>query len=202
MSWEATIRELQRKNYLHTERVREAMRNVDRKDFVTQEPERAYEDHPLPIGHGQTMSAPHMVAMMTEELEPQPDDTVLEIGTGSGFQAAVLAEIVDTVYTLERISALVDVARDHLEEYDNVTIIEKNGFEGYDDQAPYEKIIVTASPSSVPDALKDELADDGRLVIPIEEGRLQRLKVFEKQDGTVDEIKDCGPVGFVPMKDD
>ena len=201
MGWDETIRELQRKNYLHTTRVREAMKTVDRKDYVTQHEDEAYEDHPLPIGHGQTISAPHMVAMMTEELEPLEDDTVLEIGTGSGFQAAVLGELVDQVYSLERIKPLAEEARDRLEDYDNINVVVTNGFEGYEDEAPYDKIMVTASPGSLPEALEEQLAEEGRIVIPLEEGRLQRLKVYEKLDGEVKEIKDCGPVGFVPMKD-
>lgn len=179
--------------YLKNPKVIKALLAVPRENFVPEYmKDYAYVDSPLPIGHGQTISAIHMVAIMTEELDPEPGDNVLEIGTGSGYQAAVLAEIVAKqdpsrkghVYTIERISELVEfavknLARANYGEY--VTVIRGDGTLGYPEKAPYNKIIVTAAAPTVPKPLLDQLADGGRLVIPVGDVYLQRLLIVEKK---------------------
>jgi protein-L-isoaspartate(D-aspartate) O-methyltransferase len=183
--------------YLKNPRVIKALLTVPREYFVPAHlREYAYVDSPLPIGHGQTISAIHMVAIMTDELEPEPGDKVLEVGTGSGYQAAVLAEIVAKqdpsrrghVYTIERIPGLVEFARRNLEvagysEY--VTVIEGDGTLGYPEQAPYDRIIVTAAAPEVPKPLLDQLRNGGRLVIPVGDLYIQRLLIIDKVDGKV-----------------
>lgn len=202
MSWDETIQQLRRKNYLKSRAVRDAMENVDRKQFIDTETEEAYADRPVPISHGQTVSAPHMVAIMTEALQPQAEDVVLEVGTGSGYQAAIFGELVSHVYTLERIKELAEQACDRLRAYKNVDVIQKDGFDGLNDHAPYDKIIVTAAPPSVPATLEQQLADGGRMVIPVGTGRVQQLKIYQKRDDTCHEVEQCGNVSFVPMKRD
>lgn len=182
--------------YLKNPRVIKALLTVPRELFVPEHMrEYAYIDSPLPIGHGQTISAIHMVAIMTEELAPEPGDIVLEVGTGSGYQAAVLAEIVARqdpsrrghVYTIERIRELVEFAKRNLERagYGNyVTVIHGDGTLGYPERAPYDKIIVTAAAPDVPKPLLEQLKEGGRLVIPIGDPYIQRLVTIEKhRDG-------------------
>lgn len=147
-----------------------AMRAVQRHLFVPQQyVSQAYEDHPLPIGYGQTISQPYIVALMTESLELEPDDVVLEIGTGSGYQAAVLAEIVAQVYTIEIIGALAEQAANRLASlgYDNVEVMHADGYYGWEEHAPFDAIIVTAAPDHVPPPLRAQLADGGHMVIPV-----------------------------------
>ncbi len=153
-------------------RVLEAMRSVERHRFVPPDAvDLAYTDQPLPIGHGQTISQPYIVALMTELLDPQPSDTVLEIGTGSGYQAAVLATLVSHVYTIEIIPALADEAARRLEElgYHNVTVRCADGYRGWPEHAPFDGIIVTAAPPTIPRPLLDQLAPGARLVVPVGE---------------------------------
>lgn len=148
----------------------EAMRTVDRAIFVPQEDiSRAYEDYPLPIGFGQTISQPYIVAYMLEELHLQPTMKALEIGTGSGYQAALLAHIVQEVYTIETIPELALKAGTLLKfnGYDNVTVIEGDGFAGYPPGSPYDAIIVSAAAPVVPVPLIEQLADGGSMIIPI-----------------------------------
>ncbi len=162
----------------------DAMGKVLRHEFVLAEYlDEAYENYPLPIGYGQTISQPYIVALMTEALDLEPDDTVLEIGTGSGYQAAVLAEIVERVYTIEIVGALADQAAARLEalNYDNVEILHADGYYGWEQHAPFDAIIVTAAPDHIPPPLRQQLADDGRLVIPVGPvGGYQELWVVER----------------------
>ncbi len=159
----------------------------------------AYDDYPLPIGEGQTISQPYIVALMTELLEPKPTDVVLEIGTGSGYQAAVLAQIVKKVYSVERISKLAEFARKNLRMLgiNNVEVVLGDGWYGLPEHAPYNGIIVTAAPEDVPKPLLDQLADEGRLVIPIGTD-FQRLWVIRREGEIFERIPSI-PVRFVPL---
>jgi protein-L-isoaspartate(D-aspartate) O-methyltransferase len=151
-------------------RVLRAFRNVPRHRFVSEGfLEQAHDDAPLPIGHGQTISQPYTVARMTELLNPGPDEEVLEIGTGSGYQAAILAELAKKIYSIERIPELVDRSRKLLEElgYENVEVRLEDGTLGWKDKGPFDSIMVTAAASDVPEPLLEQLADMGRLVIPV-----------------------------------
>jgi protein-L-isoaspartate(D-aspartate) O-methyltransferase len=181
-------------------RVLEVMRNVPRHQFVPETMrERAYGDYPLPIGNGQTISQPYIVAAMTELLEPAIGDTVLEIGTGSGYQAAVLSKLVHEVYSIEIVAELAEDARKKLAElgYDNVVVITGDGYRGLPKKAPFDGIIVTAAPEEVPQPLIDQLAVGGRLVIPVG-GVFQELVVLERtRDGV--QTRRVFPVRFVPM---
>ena len=184
-------------------RVIDAMEKVERHLFVPEEiREWAYRDSPLGIGWQQTISQPYIVALMTELAEPDPEDRVLEIGTGSGYQAAVLAEIVDQVFTIEiveplglRAAAALDAAG-----YGNVTTRIGDGYAGWPEEAPFDAIVVTAAPDHVPQPLVDQLAPGGRLVLPVgPDGGRQELQVQEKQaDGSVVRTRVI-PVRFVPL---
>jgi len=159
----------------------------------------AYADEPQPIGEGQTISQPYIVALMTEMLDPQPMDRVLEIGAGSGYQAAVLAEIVRHVYTLEIVPKLAEHAQELLEKlgYDNITVRQGNGFEGWAEEAPFDKAIVTAAPVTLPQALVDQLKIGGRLAIPMGDV-YQVLYLIKKEKGGI-QREEVIPVRFVPM---
>ena len=180
-----------------------AVSNVLRHEFV---PDRlksaAYANRPLPIGHNQTISQPYIVALMTELADVNQNSIVLEVGTGSGYQAAVLAEIVNHVYTIEIIEALGNRARDDLERlgYDNITVKIGDGYHGWIEHAPFDAILVTAAPEEVPQPLIDQLKDGGKLVIPVgEQGSTQLLVVLEKDlEGNISK-KSVLPVGFVPL---
>ena len=182
-------------------RVLAAMRKVPRHLFV--EPAaraEAYGDHPVPIGNNQTISQPYIVALMTELLELPPHARVLEIGTGSGYQSAVLGEIANEVYSIEILPDLARGAAEKLKElgYTNVEVRAGDGYRGWPEHAPFDGIIVTAAPERIPQPLVDQLAVGGRMVIPVG-GFFQELKVFTKdKDGRVTE-KDVIPVRFVPM---
>jgi len=182
-------------------RVLEAMRNVPRHLFVDpSQRDQAYEDHPLPIAGNQTISQPYIVALMTELLELAPGEKVLEIGTGSGYQSAVLSKLARQVFTIEIVPELARSASEKLAElgYKNVTVKEGDGYRGWPEHAPFDAIIVTAAPERIPQPLLDQLAPAGRMVIPVG-GFFQELKVFHKEkDGRITE-KDILPVRFVPM---
>jgi protein-L-isoaspartate(D-aspartate) O-methyltransferase len=181
-------------------RVLEAMRRVPRHLFVPEAHRgKAYRDHPLPIGHGQTISQPYIVAVMTELLDPQPGDRVLEIGTGSGYQAAVLSRLVAKVYTIEIIPELAEGARIALaaEGHENVEVITGDGYGGLPDRAPFDGIIVTAAPEKVPEPLIEQLAEGGRLVIPVG-GWSQDLRVLERTEEGI-RTRTIFPVRFVPL---
>jgi len=184
-------------------RVLAAMRSVPRHLFVP-EPFRtdAYEDFPLPIGEGQTISQPYIVALMTELASPEPSDRALEVGTGSGYQAAVLAKLVREVYSVEILEALGVEAASRIRNlgYDNITLRVGDGYAGWPEKAPFDLILITAAPERVPPALLDQLAPGGRMVVPVgQAGGVQSLQLIRKNpDGTV-EIKDVIPVRFVPL---
>jgi len=184
------------------ERVLDAMRRVPRHEFVP-EAQRvfAYADRPLPIGHGQTISQPYIVAYMTEIIEPQPTDRVLEIGTGSGYQAAILAELVGEVYTIEIVDALATRASETLTRlgYTNVRTRAGDGYRGWPEAAPFDKIILTAAPPELPQALVDQLADGGILVAPVgRQGDVQTMTVVRKTTEGVTTTRTIA-VQFVPM---
>lgn len=183
--------------------VLEAMRNVPRHEFVpTMLRVRAYADHPLPIGNDQTISQPYIVALMTQLAEISANDTVLEVGTGSGYQAAVLAELAEQVYTIEIISALADSARERLSSlgYDNVTVRAGDGYLGWEEHAPFDAILVTAAAPEVPLPLMEQLKPGGIMIIPVgPRSQVQSLRLIRKaKDGsTTDE--EVIPVVFVPL---
>jgi len=155
---------------IRDQRVLAAMRKVERHRFVSEaQRSGAYEDHPLPVGEGQTISQPYIVALMTEALALQGDERVLEVGTGSGYQTAILAELAAEVYSVEILPRLAEQARATLEDlgYQNVHIRLGDGSEGWAEHAPYQGILVTAAPPEVPPALLEQLAEGGRLVIPV-----------------------------------
>lgn len=180
----------------------EAMQAVPRHAFVPPEfLHLAYANRPLPIGYGQTISQPYIVAAMTEALELEPGDKVLEIGAGSGYQAAVLAEIVDEVYTIEIVGALAELSAERLAAlgYDNVEVMHGDGYFGWEEHAPFDAIIVTAAPDHVPPPLRSQLADGGRMVIPVgPPGGYQELWLVERHG---DEFTTTSLMGvqFVPF---
>jgi protein-L-isoaspartate(D-aspartate) O-methyltransferase len=176
------------------------MRAVPRHLFVPEARRRqAYEDHALPIGLRQTISQPYIVALMTALLEPEPNDKMLEIGTGSGYQAAVLSKLVDHVYTIEIVAPLADRAKKTLQEqgFDNVTVIKGDGYRGIPGEAPFDGIIVTAAPGHVPQPLIDQLDVGAHLVIPVGTS-YQELKTFTRTPDGI-ETRTQLPVRFVPM---
>jgi protein-L-isoaspartate(D-aspartate) O-methyltransferase len=182
-------------------RVLDAMRAVPRHLFVPPHLQaEAYDDRPLPIGEGQTISQPYMVASMTEALSPEPHHRVLEIGTGSGYQTVVLARLAASVLTIERHAALAERARARFVELQiaNVEVIVGDGTDGYATAAPYDRILVTAGAPHVPAPLKAQLADPGRLVIPVGPPGFQRLTTVERRGNDWTETAGEGCV-FVPL---
>ncbi len=183
------------------ERVLAAMAKVPREDFVPADQRAdAYQDGPLPIGYDQTISQPYIVAFMTEQLRPKPGDHVLEIGSGSGYQAAILAELVADVYTIEIVEPLAKTAEATLQRlgYKNVHLKVGDGYKGWPEEAPFDAIIVTCAPDKVPQPLVDQLKDGGRMVIPVGERFAQQLYLLEKRNGELKESTTL-PVRFVPM---
>jgi len=177
-----------------------AMLKVDRHRFVPEEMHHlAYSDRPLPIGEGQTISQPYIVALMTELLEVKKGDKVLEVGTGSGYQAAILAELTDDVYTIEIIESLARSAEKTLKElgYGNIRVKVGDGYVGWEEFAPFDAIIVTCAPTHVPQPLLDQLKEGGRLVIPVGD-YYQELKKITKVTGQI-KSQSVIPVVFVPM---
>ncbi len=186
---------------VRTESVIKAMQKVERHLFVPEQYRNfAYSDRPLPIGEGQTISQPYIVALMTELLDLKKSDKVLEIGTGSGYQAAILAEICDSVYTIEIISSLGKQAQALLRElgYHNIHCKIGDGYLGWPEHAPYDGIIVTCAPSKIPQPLKEQLAEGGRMVIPVGATYTQELVLVTKTKGKLIQ-KSVIPVRFVPM---
>jgi protein-L-isoaspartate(D-aspartate) O-methyltransferase len=181
-------------------RVLAALGAVPRHEFVEpRQRERAYTDRPLPIGHGQTISQPYIVAVMSELAEVGPGDKVLEVGTGSGYQAAVLAELAAEVYSIEIVAPLAARAADTLERlgYGRVHLRTGDGFRGWPEAAPFDAIVVTAAPERVPPPLLEQLAPGGKLVIPVGES-FQQLEVHTRT-ATGIEVRKVFPVRFVPM---
>ena len=178
-----------------------AIRETPREQFVPTDQRRfAYFDMALPIGHGQTISPPYIVAFMTQQLDLKPTDRVLEIGTGSGYQAAVLSPLAKEVYSIEIVKPLGEKAAETLSRlgYENVHTRVGDGFKGWPEHAPFDKIIVTCSPENVPKPLIDQLADGGRLVIPVGERFQQTLTLFRKRNGRL-EREALQSTFFVPM---
>ena len=183
------------------ERVLAAMAKVPREEFIPVDARAdAYEDGPLPIGYDQTISQPYVVAFMTEQLRPKQTDRVLEIGSGSGYQAAILGALVAEVYTIEIVEPLAKSAEATLQRlgYKNVHIKAGDGYKGWPEEAPFDAIIVTCAPEKVPQPLVDQLKDGGRMVIPVGERFAQQLYVLEKKNGQLKESVTL-PVRFVPM---
>jgi protein-L-isoaspartate(D-aspartate) O-methyltransferase len=186
---------------IQDQRVLMAMAKVPREEFVPENLRgQSYSDSALPIGHDQTISQPFIVAFMTEQLRPQPTDRVLEIGTGSGYQAAILAELVKDVYTIEIIEPLAKDASARLArlDYTNAHVKIGDGFQGWPEVAPFDSIIVTCAPDKVPQPLKEQLKEGGRMIVPVGNGLDQQLFLLEKKDGEVAE-RAILPVRFVPM---
>ena len=187
---------------ISSERVLRAMRTVPRHMFVPEDwLGDAYADHPLPIGHGQTISQPYVVAWMTELLQLEPGDKVLEIGTGSGYQASILAEMDAQVYTVEIVEPLAAQAAERLTEmgYDGVATRLADGYYGWEKEAPFDAIIVTCAPDHVPPPLVRQLKEGGRMVVPVgPPGGYQSMFLVTKQDGKV-KSENLGGVRFVPL---
>jgi len=162
----------------------------------------AYNDHPVPIGYEATISQPYIVALMTDLLAPRKTDRVLEIGTGSGYQAAVLSQLAQQVYTIEIVPELAKSAQRILSDlgYRNVTVRQGDGYKGWPEQAPFDGIMVTAAPPAVPQALIDQLANGGRLVAPVGRGWSQELVLIEKDANGRIRRRSAGGVVFVPMR--
>jgi protein-L-isoaspartate(D-aspartate) O-methyltransferase len=181
-------------------RVLAAMKRVPRHEFV---PEAlrgvAYEDSPLPIGHEQTISQPYIVAYMTEALELEPTHRVLEIGSGSGYQAAILGELAKEVYTIEIVEPLADRARQVLDQlgYANVHVRTGNGYLGWPEQAPFDRVMVTAAPDAIPPALIEQLKIGGLMAIPVGTGN-QELRILRRTEKGMETLRTL-PVRFVPM---
>ena len=197
------VREQMEERGIRNRDVLRALRATPRHFFVPPESRiMAYADGPLAIGHGATISQPYIVALMTQLLQVNPGDRVLEIGTGSGYQAAVLAQLANHVYTIEIASPLANSARNLLKRlgYLNVTVKQGDGYLGWQKESPFDRIIVTAAPPDVPAELVNQLAHGGRMVVPAGSPCCQELIVIEKDaNGAVHE-RDEGPVLFVPMR--
>jgi protein-L-isoaspartate(D-aspartate) O-methyltransferase len=194
------IRDQLKTQGIRDERVLQAMEKVKRHLFIDKSLRNAaYEDTPLPIGQGQTISQPYIVGYMTQALHLKPTDRVLEIGTGSGYQAAILAELVQEVYTIEIVPELAESAQKRLEDmgYNNIFVREGDGYKGWEEHAPYDAIILTAAPDEVPGALLDQLVIGGRLIAPVG-SFFQDLYLYTKTEKGI-EKKSLMPVRFVPM---
>ncbi len=182
------------------EKVLDAMMRVERHMFVPPILRaRAYADSPLPIGYGQTISQPYIVAYMTEALGVGPDDRVLEIGTGSAYQAAVLGEIVKEVYTIEIVEELAIMSKNRLEKlgYDNVKVLHGDGYKGWPEKAPFDAIMVTAAPPKIPYELVRQLRTGGKMVVPVGEFFQELQLITKTQEGY--DVEKLIPVRFVPM---
>jgi protein-L-isoaspartate(D-aspartate) O-methyltransferase len=186
---------------IHDARVLTAMRQVPRHEFVPQEfRESAYEDRPLGIGYGQTISQPYIVAFMTEQVAPKQNDRILEVGTGSGYQAAILSKLVTDVFSIEIVPELASRAAETLKRlgFTNVRAKAGDGYQGWPEHAPFDAIIVTCAPDHVPDPLINQLKEGGRLIIPVGDPGDQSLYLLEKRNGKI-ERRSVLPVRFVPM---
>lgn len=187
---------------IRDKKVLDAMLKVPRHLFVDKtQTDKAYNDHPLPIGEGQTISQPYVVALMTEAVSLKGGERVLEIGTGSGYQAAVLAEITSEVFTIEIKKGLYETVQDRLKGlgYRNIRVKHGDGYFGWDEHAPFDVIVVTASANHIPPPLLSQLKEDGRLIIPVGSTVFyQTLTLVKKEKGKFP-IKELGSVAFVPM---
>ncbi len=196
---EKMVEEQIRSRGVQDERVLDAMKRVPRHLYAPgYDLNRAYGDYPLPIGQGQTISQPYIVAFMTELCQVGPGERVLEVGTGSGYQTAILAEMGVEVFSIERIRKLTKASEGRLQGYSNVHLTMGDGYEGWPEEAPFDAIILTAAPPRIPDSLTEQLAEGGRLVAP-EGTDIQRLVVIRKEWGRL-EREDHSYVRFVPME--
>lgn len=198
---EAMVRDQLEAHGIADEATLKAMRTVPRQEFVTFALRPfAYADRPLPIGHGQTISQPYIVAFMTEAVAPRPGQTILEIGTGSGYQAAVLAAAGAEVYTVEIVPALARQASTTLRRlgFKNVHVRCGDGYRGWPEHAPYDAVLVTCAPDNIPPDLVTQLREGGRMAIPVGRGDRQDLLVLQKKDGRMEQLA-LLPVLFVPM---
>jgi protein-L-isoaspartate(D-aspartate) O-methyltransferase len=189
---------------INDEKVLKAFEKVERHKFVPEEyKDNAYEDRPLPIGWGQTISQPYIVAFMTDILELTPEDRILEIGTGSGYQAAILAQLCDSVFTIEIVEPLGKRAKETLKSvgYDNVYVKIGDGFKGWPEKSPFDAIIVTCAPEDIPEPLQNQLAEGGRMIIPVGDYGRQEMILMRKIKGKIkkEAVLD---VAFVPMVDE
>ncbi len=202
MSAPSMVEKYLRRRGLSDERVLKVMGKIPRHLFVPEAlKERAYSDHPLPIGHDQTISQPYVVAVMTQTLKLTGGQRILEIGTGSGYQTAILAELARSVFSLERIQHLASKARQRIEDlgYHNVSIRVANGFFGWEEYAPYDGILVTAVSHTIPQALVTQLKEGGKLVIPlVSKDQTQKLFAIQKKNHKL-ETEDLGECSFVPL---
>ena len=191
------------KRGVEDQRVPDVMKVVERHKFVPEKySESAYKDGPLPIGHGQTISQPFIVAFMTENLKLEPSHKVLEIGTGSGYQAAVLSELCDHVYTIEIVDELANESAERLGRlgFNNITVRSGDGYKGWPEEAPFDRIMVTAAPEEIPELLTEQLAEGGIMVIPVgKQYEIQYLWVITKEVGGQIKKEKILPVRFVPM---
>ena len=204
-----TINEMARKTGQETgrstfdQRVMEVMAEIPRHEFVpTDQNAYAYQNRPLPIGHGQTISQPYIVALMTDILEATPNDIVLEIGTGSGYQAAILSKLVNQVYTIEIIEELGKQAQERFAKlaYNNIEVQMGDGYYGWEEHAPFDSIIVTAAASHIPPSLIQQLKPGGRMIVPVgERFYVQHLTLVEKNNQGQLKTRQILPVAFVPF---
>jgi protein-L-isoaspartate(D-aspartate) O-methyltransferase len=201
---EAMVRDQIAGRGIKDERVIAALRRIPRHLFIpADQRNRAYADSPVPIGHDQTISQPYIVALMTELVRPQSADRVLEVGTGSGYQAAVLAELVSHVYTIELEDKLARSAAAVLRdlEYENITVRTGDGYAGWPEHAPFDIVIVTAAPEQIPQPLLDQLKPGGRLIVPVgPRFAVQQLQLIEKDAAGAIRTTDISPVMFVPLR--
>jgi len=190
-------------NIIKDKRILKALEKVPREDFILKEhKEHAYVDQPLPIMKDQTISQPTTVAMMTQALEPKEGQKILEIGSGSGYQAAILSEIVGPkgkIITIERLHELFDYAKDKLKDYSNTEVILGDGTKGYEKKAPYDRIMVTAAAPSIPEPLFKQLKNNGILVIPVGSGLMGQYMLKVKKVKGKQEIENLGSFVFVPL---
>jgi protein-L-isoaspartate(D-aspartate) O-methyltransferase len=201
---EAMVKEQLKERGISSTKVLDAMRKVERHLFVPPEVvSQAYEDHPVPIGEGQTISQPYIVAFMTDALLLKGNEKILEIGTGSGYQAAILGELCKEVYTIEINEPLAKRSAQLLKSlnYSNVFVLHGNGYLGWPEKSPFDRIIVTCSPSHVPQPLTDQLKEGGKMIIPVGNSLQQELWVLTKSKGKLKK-ESVMPVLFVPMKND
>ena len=195
------VQEQLRPRGIKDERVLAAMGKVPREEFVAENlRDKSYSDTALPIGHDQTISQPFIVAFMTEQLRLQPTDRVLEVGTGSGYQAAILAELVKDVYSIEILEPMAKEASARLTRlgYSNAHVKTGDGYQGWPEVAPFDAIIVTCAPDKVPQPLTQQLKENGRMIVPVGTGMNQQLFLLEKKNGQLAQTAIL-PVRFVPM---
>lgn len=196
------IEDLQREGYLKSPKIIKAFREIPREAFIRHEERSyAYADQPLPIGSGQTISAPHMVAIMTELLRPEKTDNILEVGAGSGYQAAILSKLVSKFYTVELEAELVSLARKNLKKagIKNVQVFQGDGSLGLEREAPFDKIIVTCATDNIYPAWKEQLKEGGLIIAPVGSGYYQELTLAKKKKSRL-EIREIISCVFVPLR--